>query len=169
MPAEPPRHQAPSREELLAYAFRALAQRALTEAELRARLARRGADEAAQDGLLARLRELGYLDDAAVAGAASARRGVGRFRVKAELKRRGVEAGTIEEALAQRDPEQDLDSARALVERHLAKWRRAKNPRASAYGFLARRGFEGAVIWQVLGEVSLEGADGEEEGVETGG
>lgn len=164
MPPEPPRDQAASYEDLLAYAFRALAQRALTEAELRARLTRRGAGEALQDRLLARLRELGYLNDAAVAGAASARRGVGRFRVQAELRRRGVEAGTIEEALAGRDPEQDLDSARALAERQLPRWRRAKNPRASAYGFLTRRGFEGAVIWQVLGELSLEGTDEELDG-----
>ncbi len=148
-------------DDLMAYAFRALAQRALTESELRARLARRGADDAAQERLIARLRELGYLNDAGVAQAVSARGGVGRFRVKAELKRRGVAGEVIDEALAGRDPDQDLEGARRLAERHRDRWSRARDPRATAYGFLARRGFEGSVIWAVLNELQL-GQAGEE-------
>lgn len=147
-----------TRDDLLAYAFRALSGRALTEAELRARLRRRTTDEALVDEVLARVQELGYQSDAAVARAEGIRRGVGGLRVRHTLKRRGLNEALIEETLATRDPAEEQAEAVTLLSRRWSSFTRKRDPRASAYAFLARRGFPGAVIWAAMGEVArLEG------------
>lgn len=149
-PPEPP-----SREELLAAAFRSLSQRALTEAELRGRLERRGAGPEDVSATIERVRELGYLSDAQVAQAEGARRGVGKYRVRATLQRRGVDGELIEQVLQNRDPDDELEAATALLERQANKFRRARDPRSSAYGFLARRGYGGDVIWKAIAAARL--------------
>ncbi|EYB69454.1 recombination regulator RecX [Deinococcus phoenicis] len=149
-----------ARDDLLAYAFRALSGRALTEAELRTRLNRRTDDEALAAEVLARVQELGYQNDEGVARAEGTRRGVGGFRVRQTLKRRGVQAALIEETLAARDPQEEHADAAALLERRWPSFARKRDPRASAYAFLARRGFPGAVIWAAIHEVArAEGSD----------
>ncbi|MFC6750728.1 hypothetical protein [Deinococcus aquaticus] len=73
--AGPPRDARPARERtpqeqrdaLIGYAFRALGQRALTQAELRAKLEKRSDDPDLIAEVLARVQELGYQDDAQVA------------------------------------------------------------------------------------------------------
>ncbi len=141
------------------YAFRALSQRALSERELRERLAKRGVAGPEAEQVLARLRELGYLNDEALARATGEKRGVGPLRVRSELARRGVARDVAEQVLAGRDGARDVAEAARLVEKYRDKWARAKNPRASAFGFLARRGFGSDVIWKVL--AGLEGPDEE--------
>lgn len=152
-----------ARDDLLAYAFRALSGRALTEAELRTRLARRTGDPELAAEVLARVQELGYQNDDQVARAEGTRRGVGGFRVRQTLKRRGVEEGLIEETLAARDPEQEQADALALLERRWPAFARKRDPRASAYAFLARRGFGGAAIWPAIQAVSQTPLEGDEE------
>nr|WP_246580427.1 RecX family transcriptional regulator [Deinococcus aestuarii] len=155
-----------ARDDLLAYAFRALSGRALTETELRARLLRRTDDETLAAEVLARVQELGYQSDEGVARAEGHRRGVGGFRVRQTLKRRGVGEGLIEETLATRDPEEEQADARAILERRWPSFARRRDPRATAYAFLARRGFPGAVIWAAIREVSAahpEEGSGEDE------
>ena len=147
-----------ARDDLLAYAFRALAGRALTAAELRTRLLRRTDDEALAEEVLARVQELGYQSDAVVARAEGTRRGVGGLRVRQTLRRRGVTEGLIEETLAARDTAEEQAAAVALLARRWSSFTRKRDPRASAYAYLARRGFSGAVIWAALDEVAhLEG------------
>ncbi|MBB5233457.1 RecX family transcriptional regulator [Deinococcus budaensis] len=152
-----------ARDDLLAYAFRALSGRALTEAELRARLARRTDDPALAAEVLARVQELGYQNDDQVARAEGTRRGVGGFRVRQTLRRRGMEEDLIEETLAARDPEQEQADALALLERRWTAFARKRDPRASAYAFLARRGFGGSAIWPAIEAVSQGQAGGEPE------
>lgn len=149
-----PEERQKARDDLLAYAFRALSGRALTEAELRTRLLRRTDDEALAGEVLARVQELGYQNDEGVARAEGSRRGVGGFRVRQTLKRRGVTQGLIEETLAARDPDEEQADATALLERRWSSFARKRDPRASAYAFLARRGFPGSVIWAAIREVS---------------
>lgn len=148
-----------ARDDLLAYAFRALAGRALTQAELRTRLLRRTGDEALAAEVLARVQELGYQNDEGVARAEGSRRGVGGFRVRQTLKRRGVPEPLIEETLAARDGAEEHAEATALLRRRWSSFARKRDPRASASAFLARRGFPGAVIWAALREVGEEQAD----------
>jgi regulatory protein len=162
--AQTPEERQKARDDLLAYAFRALSGRALTEAELRTRLLRRTDDETLAAEVLARVQDLGYQNDEGVARAEGVRRGVGGFRVRQTLKRRGVNQALIEDTLAGRDPESEQADATALLTRRWASFARKRDPRASAYAFLARRGFPGAVIWAAIREVAqLEEASAEAE------
>ncbi|PYE54931.1 regulatory protein [Deinococcus yavapaiensis KR-236] len=135
------------------YAFRALAARALTEHELLTRLAKRGASSDESRRVVDRLKELGYIDDEAVARGATTRRGVGKMRVKFDLARRGVDKNVIAEAVSARGDDEEREEAARLVERYRDKWLRAKDPRAKAFGFLARRGFAVSVIYEVIGNL----------------
>lgn len=153
---EPPRRpktREEQREALLAYAFRALGARAATASELRRKLERRSEDPELVAEVLARVQELGYQNDAEVAHAENKRSGVGSMRVRQTLKRRGVSAELIEETLQERDPDEEQAEAVRLLERRWPALKRKKQPQASAYAFLARRGFSGRVIWPALREV----------------
>lgn len=78
------------------------------------------------DEALARCAEQGYLDDASTARTFAAerqdRRGLGRGRIAAELRRRGASSAAVSAVLAEVDPEADLVRARAAA----AKWRRSR-------------------------------------------
>lgn len=164
-----PRTREEQREALLAYAFRALGARAITAAELRGKLGRRSEDPELIEEVLRRVQELGYQNDAEVAQAENKRSGVGGMRVRQTLRRRGVGADLIEETLQARDPEQEQEQATELLTRRWPSLSRKRDPRASAYAFLARRGFGSGVIWPAIREVAElfppEDA-GEEEGEE---
>jgi regulatory protein len=179
-PARPvkPKTADEARAALMEYALRALAQRALSAAELRTRLLKRtrypeyiqnidDPDQANADlisAVLERLIELKYLDDTQVARSEGLRRGVGAFRIRARLKQRGVENEVIEATLQARDPDEDLSQAAELLQKRLSNLRRGSNPRAKAYGLLARRGYGGDIIRKALDTVdwSATGADEDE-------
>lgn len=157
-PRPPPSPEA-AREALLAYAFRALGARALTEAELRSKLQRRSDDEALVAQVLGRVRELGYQDDAQVAHAENVRRGVGTHRVRQTLKRRGVEEALISDTLAARDPEREAEDLRGMLARRWPSFARKRDPAASAYAFLARRGYPGSLIWPAIREQQAQAGE----------
>lgn len=138
-------------QKLMDYALRAITARAYSEAELRARLLRRS-DEEAAERVIARLRELGYLNDAELARHLGQRRGLGQGRLRAQMQRRGLASDVIEEALEGRDPQQDLSEARELLRRRLPTLLSGKNARSRAYGLLARRGYSGDIIARVMAE-----------------
>lgn len=142
------------RDALLAYAFRALGARALTEAELRGKLERRSDDPTLIEEVLKRVQELGYQDDEQVAQIEGKRRGVGTFRVRQTLKRRGVPEDLIQDTLEARDPDQERAGALEVLERRWPALARKKDPKASAYAFLARRGYGGDAIWPAIRELS---------------
>ncbi|GGR43345.1 regulatory protein RecX [Deinococcus seoulensis] len=153
-PARPARERTPQeqRDALIGYAFRALGQRALTEAELRAKLEKRSDDPDLIAAVLARVQELGYQDDAQVARAEGSRRGVGSLRVRQTLKRRGLTDDLIRETVEARDPEGEAQVVRELLARRWSSFARKRDPQASAFSFLARRGFTGNVIWPAIRE-----------------
>ena len=136
------------------YALRALAQRSLSAAELRGKLTKRSDEEAHIQHVLGRLTELNYLDDAQVARVENQRRGIGAYRVRQRLKQRGVGEDIIQDALQTRDPDEELAQACELLERRLSSIQRGKNPRAKAYGLLARRGYGGDLIRRALDTVN---------------
>ncbi len=144
------------REQLLMYAFRALGQRALSEAELRGRMLRRQPDPELVSGVLERVRELGYLNDGQVAQAEARRHGVGSGRVRQKLRQRGVENQLIEEVLAERDPEAEAEDARTLLTRRWPSFQRAPDPQKRAFAFMLRRGYSSSLIWLLLREVAAE-------------
>lgn len=143
-------------QKLLQRAFDALSRRPLSEAELRSRLLRRTDDETLIEKVLARVRELGYQDDAQVAESEVRRRGVGVHRVRQRLRQRGISSELLEEALLERDAEAEAEDAREQFLRRLSGWQRKNNPRAAAYGWLARRGYASDVISSLISEFEDE-------------
>jgi regulatory protein len=142
--------------------------RAYSIHEMREYLERRAEDPELVSTLIARLRELKYLDDARYAldyarlHANSRRRG--RFRITRELRGRGVPDRHIEAALDAVFAETDESSlVRARLKRHLSIARGPLDQRklASLYRSLLRAGFSSDAIRAALNEAktSIAAAD----------
>ncbi len=134
-----------------------LARRAYSVAQLRRALERKFPDSNEIPAALARLRELGYLDDRKfaehVAGSMVRERRFGRHRVRRELKAKLVDYRTIEPALEQAYESVD---ERELLEITLEKKiKRLKRPvtrarLASLCQSLLRRGFRADDIMKAI-------------------
>ena len=129
-------------------AFRALARRARSQAEIAALLAARGASATLIQRVLGRLRALGYVDDDKLAAELVERwkeRGFGSLRIQAELSRL-----EIDEAIAERmtlDAREERDRARRLLERSFSPAELGdRKGLARAARFLAGRGYPAEVI-----------------------
>jgi regulatory protein len=127
---------------LLSYKSRSLA-------EMRARLMEKDwAEEAVVDQVLARLEELGYLNDeefaANFANSRLTAKPVGRTRLRRDLQRKKLPSETIETAL---DEAYDRQSEEELIERAISKRVRLKGAPATReeakrlFDYLIRRGF----------------------------
>jgi regulatory protein len=124
---------------------------------------------------VARLEELRYVDDlayaAAFAGTVARTKSWGPRRVRQELARRGVSAGTIEAGMAKAgeegaSPSGNIEAALAkLTRRGLPAERRGRDRIRAA---LARRGFESAEISRAIEALGAAGPDGEPGDDETG-
>jgi regulatory protein len=150
-PSKP--RQLASSQELYASALRALMRRAHSIHEMRVYLERRTTDEDAIAQVVARLRELNYLDDARYAlefarQRANSRR-QGRFRIARELRARGVPDRYIDAAVQEVFAETgEAEIVRARLKRHLSHMRGMLSQRqiASIYRSLLRAGFAADVI-----------------------
>ena len=153
-PAEPP--DAPAAMEI---AVRFLGARPRTRWELERRLTRAGVPADVADGTLARLAELGYVDDAAFARWWAEQRDRhaprGRRMIEAELRQRGVPRDVIETHRAEHDaperapedariPGSEEDRAREALDRHLRGRPTPTEPgaRQRLGMYLMRRGFD---------------------------
>jgi regulatory protein len=127
-------------------ALRSLNAASQSRASLTRRLARAGFGAAAVDAACARLLELGYLDDDALAGATAQRRlqqGRGASLIAAELRQKGIGQESVDAALAGIDDESLLEHATATCARLLRR-RAALAPHVrdrQVLGALTRRGF----------------------------
>jgi regulatory protein len=138
-----------------------------THAELAAALRRRGVPDAAADAVLARFTEVKLIDDQLFARAwVESRhhgRGLAGRALGDELRQRGVAPAEIEAALGQLSPDQELATARELVERRLpgtaalpplARMRRLTS-------VLARKGYSSGLAYRVVREaLEQESASG---------
>ncbi len=145
---------------LWAYALKLLAGRAHSMGELRDKIRRRAEQAGEVDGVLARLKELGYLDDRRYAEAfANARLSndrLGRARVVRDLRQRRVAPALAESAVA--GVYRDVEEQKLIEEWIRRKYR--LSPReglfqdekelASAYRRLVRAGFRSGEILRVL-------------------
>jgi regulatory protein len=149
---EPPRPDDPDQ---AAYvdALRRLARRDHSEQELRRALARKGHDEGVIDRVVAKLRGERALDDRRFAEAFSRSRlshqGLGRQRIRQDLRRRGVareaaEAG-LKEALADVPEDHVVDT---LARRYWSAHTRDLPPHRvrKLWAFLVRRGFPHGLV-----------------------
>jgi regulatory protein len=138
-------------------AVRLLALRPHFVAEVERKLRQRGYEAGEIAAAIARLEELGYLDDPATAAEyvrlQRERKGWGRTRLRAELLRRGVSERVAAEVLATSTDEDELELAR----RELVRWRRGGGgERAQLARRLERKGFPARVIVSVLDEAGLD-------------
>jgi regulatory protein len=132
--------------------------------EVERKLARAGYGRDEIAAAIARLGELGYLDDATHAKNHAAtlaeRKGYGATRIRAELARRGATGEAIGSALASVDPDAELARAREAAE----KWLRKNRSEAAALArHLSRKGFDRRAIFTVLKELGSAPEDTEGE------
>jgi regulatory protein len=138
-----------------------------TQAQLAAALRRRGVPDQAAANVLERFAEVKLIDDELFARAwVESRhhgRGLAGRALGAELRQRGVGSGDIEAALSQLDPEQELATARELVERRLAGTAGMPVPARMRRltGVLARKGYPPGLAYRIVREaLERDGADG---------
>jgi regulatory protein len=147
-------------QQLYLSAQRALMRRAHTIHEMRAYLARRAEDESLIPRVIARLRELRYLDDARYAlnyAQSRVHSRHGRFRIARELRTRGVPTEHIDAALTAVFAETDEASlVRVRLKRRLAHLRPPLDRRklASLYRSLLAAGFSADIIRAELKNVT---------------
>ena len=125
-------------------------------------------DAAARDHALRRLTELGYVDDAAFARfwveSRDTHRPKGKRALAWELRQKGVADATIEDALARFGG--DEASLAAKVARKRAATLVTDDPyrfRRQLGAFLARRGFDYAIVEQVVSELWQERCDADDD------
>jgi regulatory protein len=139
-----------------------------TRRQLADALRKREIPDEAVEQVLDRFEEVGLIDDAAFADAwVDSRhhsRGLARRALARELRTKGVDQATVDEALGRLDPDQEAETARALVDRRLRSTRglpRDKRLRRLA-GMLARKGYpEGLALRVVRQALEEEGEDPE--------
>jgi regulatory protein len=145
--------------DLYAAALRALMRRSYSVHEMRKYLARRAENEEHVGGVLKKLKEFQYLDDARYARdyarIHAQQRRQGKFRIARELRGRGVPDKHIEAALEAVFAETDEATlVRSRLDRKLRQLRGSSDPakpldekkRASLYRNLLRAGFSSDVI-----------------------
>jgi regulatory protein len=139
-----------------AYVFRLIKIRERSEQELRDKLALRGFSRQAEDAVLAFCRRAGLVDDALFARlwvASRIRRPMGVRRLRWELRRKGIAAPVIEEALsaaAQGVDEKKMVRAFVRAKRNKFKGLTREKIRQRLYSALARRGYAPEMIFEVL-------------------
>ena len=133
-------------DDALEKALRYLQKRDRTAAQVRARLAALGIDDATAERALEELRRQGFIDDERFARlfAEDRRRldGWGSERIEASLRESGVDDQVIAGTLAGRGREDELADAIALLDRKSAGPPADDREREKALGLLVRRGYE---------------------------
>ncbi len=143
--------------DLYTAAINGLARRAYSVYEMRMYLGRRAEDKEVVKGVLDRLKQLDYLDDALYARQFvrmhSELRKQGPFRIARDLRARGVPDRHIEAALAERSSDANESAlVRARLERRIKTLRGPLDDRrvASLYRSLLRAGFSADTIRREL-------------------
>ena len=141
-------------------ALRLLAVRPRSAVELARRLRMKGYGPDVAEEVIGRLRELGMVDDAVFAGMLARDRvrlrPQGSRRLANELRQKGVDEETARTAIRE-TMEGEATDERDLARRAAAKWKprpgeESPSARRRLHGFLARRGFDGDVIREVMDE-----------------
>jgi regulatory protein len=137
-----------------------------TAAQLTAAMGRKGIEEDVANEVLERFTDVGLIDDAAFAEAwvesRHTGRGLARRALAHELRSRGVDTGIIAVAVAELDPERELETARALATKRLAATRGLETPARfrRVASLLARKGYSESVAYRVIREaLEAEGED----------
>ena len=126
-------------------AYKAVARRDLTAAELRARLERKHVPPEAIDDAVAELEDTGFLDDARYARQfAEDKRELeqwGTDRIAQDLRRRGIAPQLIDAAVSTHDRDSELRTALLLLKQRYPDPPRGDRDRDRAWQMLVRRGY----------------------------
>lgn len=144
----------PREQKALDRALRALSMREHSERELVEKLGRAGFDEREIAYAMGKLSDYRLVDDGAFAekwAASRARRGLGTFRIRQELRQKGVDARSADAALLKIDEEASLEAATRLAQKHLD--RGDANALRRAADALKRRGFDYDTIHRAISAV----------------
>lgn len=140
-----------------------ISQRPRTAMQVRQKLLRDEFDEDVCDAVVHRLRELGYVDDRALAyryAETRLSRRYGPIRVVQELRRRGIAPALAEEAVdAAGDDVLVLEGAIGAARSRLPRLHAEADPRKrkkKLYDFLMRRGYAADVIWKTIGQLEAD-------------
>lgn len=143
-------------------ALRILGGAAQSSSSLQRKLQQRGYSYRAARTAVGRCRELGYVDDAALARSLVGRHqraGHGRARVIADLRRRGVSSAAAAVALDAVDDDDEIRAAAAvaqkLFEREARRGEVDEAARRRIAGALQRRGYASSVILNALRSVRV--------------
>lgn len=115
-----------------------------TEREVCAYLTKRGYLPAVGDYVVEKLREYGFIDDEEYAEAyteSAAKRKGGR-RIRMELKSKGLSDEAIDGALSKIDGEQELETAKGILEKYMRGKTADKETLQKAYRYLMGKGFD---------------------------
>ncbi|MCI0336077.1 MAG: RecX family transcriptional regulator [Acidobacteria bacterium] len=148
-------------EKTLERALKLLSYKPRSVAELRERLLEKEwADETTVDQVIARLRELGYLNDEQFALSYATSRlntkPLGRTRLRRDLQRKKLPTQTVENTL---DEAYNMQSEEDLIERAIDKRLRLKGPPSTRqeskklFDYLIRRGFSYDLVLCKLREI----------------
>jgi regulatory protein len=136
-----------------------------SRSELATRLARKQVPDAVAQRLLDRFEEVGLVDDVAFARdwveSRQAGRGLARRALAVELRRKGVDEQVVADAVAEIDPDDEVEAARALVRRKLTSLTRYDEVTQARRltGLLARKGYPAGVAFRVVREEISEAAE----------
>jgi regulatory protein len=166
----PPMHSSPRKlsteTDLYTAAINGLARRAYSVYEMRTYLERRARDKEAVKGVLDRLKQLDYLDDARYARQFvrlhTELRKQGPYRIARDLRARGVPDRHIETALAECSTESSESAlVRERLERRIKLLRGPLDERrvASLYRSLLRAGFSADTIRRELSTLTKQSVD----------
>ncbi len=138
-----------------------------TRAQLAQAMHRGGVPAEAAEAILVRFTDAGLIDDAAFARAwVESRhysRGLSKRSLSAELRQHGIQDDEIREAVDALDPEQEVATARHLVERKMASTRGqpadARIRRTAST--LARKGYPPGLVFRLIREAMEQEGAGE--------
>ena len=145
--------------------LRKLAAAPRSRAQLAEALAAKQIPEAVADAVLARMEEVGLVDDEAfaemVVRSASQGRGLARRSLAEELRKRGVSDEIAEQALSPVDDATERDAARRLVDKRLRTMGGLEIDvkRRRLAGMLARKGYSSGVVYPVVSEALAEAVE----------
>ena len=141
-------------------AFRYLESRPRTVKQMRDKLREKGFDDEAIDETVEELIDYGYLNDEDFAityiGYCFSK-GKGLKLIRYELKTKGVDENTIEDAMMKYSEENDYDFSEGEYDRAMdvaSKIRPFDTSKAARK--LTSRGFESSVVWEVIGKLKKD-------------
>lgn len=142
--------------------LRQLAMAPRSRQQLRDKLRQRNCPDDVAEAVLDRMAEVGLVDDEAFAGmlvrSKQAGRGLATRALSQELRTKGIDPETAEAVLADIDPDEERERARALVDKKL-RTLHGLEPTVQTRrlaGILARKGYPSSVAFAVIREALAE-------------